>query len=92
MKLQPPYIVDINKLNIEDSRIPKSINDSLYDTDALNRTSWEENSGFQHISNRKAVLTSQEYNHHSIMNIDELQTSTQLSNVLCSISYCEIMP
>lgn len=56
MKLQPPYIVDINKLNIEDSRIPKSM--SFYDTDALNRTSWEENSGFQHISNRKAVLKS----------------------------------
>lgn len=58
MKLQPSDIVGINKLNIEDSRIPKSINDSLYDTDALNRTSWEENSGFQHISNRKAVLKS----------------------------------
>lgn len=78
MKLQPSDIVGINKLNIEDSRIPKSINESLHDTDALNRTSWEENSRFQHISNRKAVLTRQEYNHHSIMNIDELQTSTQL--------------
>lgn len=64
MKLQPSDIVGINKLNIEDSRIPKSINDSLYDTDALIRTSWEENSGFQHISNREAVLTSQEYNHY----------------------------
>lgn len=56
MKLQPPDIVGIDKLNIEDSRIPKSM--SFYDTDALNRTSWEENSGFQHISNRKAVLKS----------------------------------
>lgn len=37
---------------------------SLYDTDALNRTLWEENSGFQHISNRKAVLTIQEHNHY----------------------------
>lgn len=62
MKLQIPDIIDINKLNIDDSRIPMSM--SLYDTDALNITSWEENSGFQHISNRKAVLTSQEYNHY----------------------------